>query len=258
MELFLITFIPFIGTTLGSAMVFFLKDKIKPSIQKVLAGFAAGVMIAASIWSLLIPAIEMAEYQGQTPWIPATVGFFVGILFLLFLDSIIPHLHVNHDKPEGVHSSFKETTMLVLAVTLHNIPEGMAVGVTLAGALSGSIGMTMAGAIALAIGIAIQNFPEGAIISMPLKTHGITKGRAFVYGTLSGIVEPVATVITILLTTLVTPILSYILAFAAGAMMYVVVEELIPEAQEGEHTNIGTIGVAIGFVLMMILDIALG
>lgn len=258
MELFLITFIPFIGTTLGSAMVFFLKDKIKPSIQKILAGFAAGVMIAASIWSLLIPAIEMAESQGQISWIPATVGFFVGILFLLFLDSIIPHLHVNHDKPEGVHSSFKETTMLVLAVTLHNIPEGMAVGVTLAGALSGSIGMTMAGAIALAIGIAIQNFPEGAIISMPLKTHGITKGRAFVYGTLSGIVEPVATAITILLTTLVTPILSYILAFAAGAMMYVVVEELIPEAQEGEHTNIGTIGVAIGFVLMMILDIALG
>lgn len=258
MELFLITFIPFVGTTLGSAMVFFLKDKIKPSIQKILAGFAAGVMIAASIWSLLIPAIEMAESQGQTPWIPAAVGFLMGILFLLFLDSLIPHLHANNDKPEGIHSSFKKTTMLVLAVTLHNIPEGMAVGVTLAGALSGSIGMTMAGAIALAIGIAIQNFPEGAIISMPLKTHGITKGRAFVYGTLSGIVEPVATAITILLTTLVTPILSYILAFAAGAMMYVVVEELIPEAQEGEHTNIGTIGVAIGFVLMMILDIALG
>ncbi len=258
MEVFIIILIPFIGTALGAGMVFFLKDRIKPSLQRLLSGFAAGVMISASIWSLLIPSVEMAEMQNKISWLPATIGFLVGILFLLLLDKIIPHLHVSNTNPEGIHSSFKETTMLVLAVTLHNIPEGMAVGVTIAGAINNSIGMTLVGAMALAIGIAIQNFPEGAIISMPLRTHGVSKRRAFVYGTLSGIVEPVATCITILLTNLVTPFLSYVLAFAAGAMMYVVVEELIPESQEKTNSDIGTIGIAIGFVLMMVLDIALG
>ena len=245
MEVFIIILIPFIGTALGAGMVFFLKDRIKPSLQRLLSGFAAGVMISASIWSLLIPSVEMAEMQNKISWLPATIGFLVGILFLLLLDKIIPHLHVSNTNPEGIHSSFKETTMLVLAVTLHNIPEGMAVGVTIAGAINNSIGMTLIGAMALAIGIAIQNFPEGAII-------------AFVYGTLSGIVEPGATCITILLTNLVTPMLSYVLAFAAGAMIYVVVEELIPESQEKTNSDIGTIGIAIGFVLMMVLDIALG
>ena len=258
MELLYGLAIPFIGTTLGAAMVFFLKNNIKKSVEKLLLGFASGVMIAASIWSLIIPAIEMAEEQGKIGWVPPAIGFMLGIVFLLVLDSIIPHSHLDKEKPEGVKSKLKKSTMLVLAVTLHNIPEGMAVGVTFAGALIGNVEITLAGAFALSIGIAIQNFPEGAIISMPLRSEGISKSRAFLYGTLSGIVEPIAAIITILLTNIVVPILPYLLSFAAGAMIYVVVEELIPEAQAGEHSNIGTIGVAIGFVVMMILDVALG
>lgn len=250
--------IPFLGTTLGAAMVFLMKNKINNKIEKLLLGFASGVMIAASIWSLLIPAIEMSESQGKIAWVPATIGFLLGITFLLVLDSVIPHMHLKSDKPEGIKSKLKRTTMMVFAVTLHNIPEGMAVGVTFAGALTQNAGITMAGAFALAIGIAIQNFPEGAIISMPLKSEGMSKTKAFLYGTLSGIVEPIGAIITILLTNAVVPMLPYLLAFAAGAMIYVVVEELIPESQAGEHSNIGTIGVAIGFVVMMILDIALG
>ena len=250
--------IPFLGTTLGAAMVFLMKNKINNKIEKLLLGFASGVMIAASIWSLLIPAIEMSESQGKIAWVPAAIGFLLGITFLLVLDSVIPHMHLKCDKPEGIKSKLKKTTMMVFAVTLHNIPEGMAVGVTFAGALTQNAGITMAGAFALAIGIAIQNFPEGAIISMPLKSEGMSKPKAFLYGTLSGIVEPIGAIITILLTNAVVPMLPYLLAFAAGAMIYVVVEELIPESQAGEHSNIGTIGVAIGFVVMMILDVALG
>lgn len=250
--------IPFLGTTLGSAMVFFMKNKVNPRLQKFLLGFAAGVMMAASVWSLLIPSMDMAVEQGKIQWYPALIGFLLGIGFLLLLDTLTPHLHIDSNKPEGLKSKLKNETMLVLAVTLHNIPEGMSVGVVLAGAVSGSTGLTIAGAIALAIGIALQNFPEGAIISMPLESEGKSKGKAFIYGMLSGIVEPIAAIITILLTGLITPLLPYLLAFAAGAMIYVVVEELIPEAQEDGHTNIGTIGVAIGFALMMVLDIALG
>ena len=250
--------IPFAGTALGSAMVIFLKNNIKQSVEKLLLGFASGVMIAASIWSLLIPAIEMSEQQGKIGWIAPAIGFLLGMIFLLVLDSVIPHMHLDKEKPEGVKSKLKKTTMLVLAVTLHNIPEGMAVGVTFAGAILGNAGITITGAFALAIGIAIQNFPEGAIISMPLKSQGVPKGKAFLYGALSGIVEPIGAIITICLTNLVIPILPYLLSFAAGAMIYVVIEELIPESQMGEHSNIGTIGVAIGFVIMMILDVALG
>ena len=239
--------IPFAGTALGSAMVFFMKKEMNERLQKLLLGFASGVMIAASVWSLLIPAIEMAEQESAAAWIPAAAGFLLGMGFLLLLDTLTPHLHFTEDKPEGMPAHLKKTTMLVLAVTLHNIPEGMAVGVTF-----------LAGAFALSIGIAIQNFPEGAIISMPLKGQGISKARAFLYGTLSGIVEPAAAFLTILLTSLVVPLLPYLLSFAAGAMIYVVVEELIPESQTGAHSNIGTVGVALGFTLMMILDVALG
>lgn len=258
MNLFIGLAIPFLGTTLGAAMVFLMKNKMNKKVEKLLLGFASGVMIAASIWSLLIPSIEMSEKQNQISWIPAAIGFLLGIVFLLVLDSVIPHLHLNNEKPEGIKSKLKKTTMMVFAVTLHNIPEGMAVGVTFAGAIIGNAGITMAGAFALAIGIAIQNFPEGAIISMPLKSKGMSKGRAFWLGTLSGIVEPIGAIVTILLTNAVIPILPYLLSFAAGAMIYVVVEELIPESQAGEHSNIGTIGIAIGFTIMMILDVALG
>ncbi len=250
--------IPLIGTSLGAAMVFLLKREMKSSVNKALLGFASGVMIAASVWSLLIPAIDMDEASGGTGWLPAVIGFLLGIGFLLLLDTIIPHLHTDTDKPEGKPSSLGKSTMLILAVTLHNIPEGMAVGVVFAGFISGNTTITAAGAFVLAIGIAIQNFPEGAIISMPLLGSGITKKRAFSYGFLSGLVEPIGAIITILLTSLITPVLPYILSFAAGAMIYVVVEELIPEAQSGEHSNIGTIGAAIGFALMMFLDVALG
>jgi len=258
MDLFWGLIIPFLGTTLGSAMVFFMKNKINNKVEKILLGFASGVMIAASVWSLLIPSIDMAEEQGVIAWIPATVGFLLGMLFLLVLDSVIPHLHLNSNKPEGMKSKLQKTTMMVLAVTLHNIPEGMAVGVVFAGAISQNSGITLAGAFALAIGIAIQNFPEGAIISMPLKSEGTSKLKAFWYGTLSGIVEPIGAILTIALTNLVVPVLPYFLSFAAGAMIYVVVEELIPASQAGDHSNIGTVGVAIGFVIMMILDVALG
>ena len=249
--------IPFAGTALGSAMVFFMRGMHK-EIERLLLGFASGVMIAASVWSLLIPAIDMAGEQGQTAWVPAAGGFLGVMAFLLVLDSLIPHLHMESEEPEGVESTLKKTTMLVLAVTLHNIPEGMSVGVTFAGAMIGDAGITMAGAFALAAGIAIQNFPEGAIISMPLRSEGVSRKRAFVYGALSGIVEPIGAFITILLAEQIVSALPVFLAFAAGAMIYVVVEELIPEAQAGAHSNIGTVGVAIGFVIMMILDVALG
>lgn len=239
-------------------MRIFLKDQISPFVQKGLLGFASGVMIAASVWSLLIPAIDMSEPMGELSFVPAVVGFAVGIAFLLLMDKIIPHLHLSSDEPEGIKTSLKKSTMLVLAVTLHNIPEGMAVGVVFAGVMTGSDNITLTGAFALAIGIAIQNFPEGAIISLPLKTEGKSKGKAFGYGILSGVVEPIGALITIMLTTYVVPLLPYLLSFAAGAMVYVVVEELIPEASEGEHSNIGTIGFAIGFLIMMTLDVALG
>ncbi len=250
--------IPLLGTTLGAFMVFFMKDKINAKLEKVLLGFAAGVMIAASIWSLLIPSIDMSESLGRLSFIPATVGFLLGMLFLLILDSLIPHLHLNTDKPEGLKSKLKKTTMMVFAVTLHNIPEGMAVGVTFAGAIMGNTSISLAGALALSIGIAIQNFPEGAIISMPLKSEGMSKKKAFFYGFLSGIVEPIGAILTILFAKAVVLILPYLLSFAAGAMIYVVVEELIPESQSGKHSNLGTIGVAIGFAIMMVLDVALG
>ena len=258
MNLFWGLLIPFLGTTLGSMTVFLMKNKMNNKLEKVLLGFASGVMIAASVWSLLIPAINMTKEQGGISWLPASIGFLLGILFLLALDSLVPHLHLESDKPEGIKTKLKKTTMLVFAVTLHNIPEGMAVGVTFAGAMMSNAGITMAGAFALAIGIAIQNFPEGAIISMPLNSEGMSKSKAFLYGTLSGIVEPIGAIITILLTSIIVPVLPYLLAFAAGAMIYVVVEELIPESQAGNHSNIATIGVAVGFVLMMILDVALG
>lgn len=257
MQLFAGLLIPFLGTTLGSAMVFFMRGMHK-EIERLLLGFASGVMIAASVWSLLIPAIDMAGEQGQVAWVPAAGGFLGGMAFLLVLDSLIPHLHLESVEPEGVETSLKKTTMLVLAVTLHNIPEGMSVGVTFAGAMIGDAGITMAGAFALAVGIAIQNFPEGAIISMPLRSEGVSRKRAFAYGALSGIVEPVGAFVTILLAEQIISALPVFLAFAAGAMIYVVVEELIPEAQSGTHSNIGTVGVAIGFVIMMILDVALG
>ena len=258
MELFWGLAIPFLGTTFGSAMVFFMKNKINNKVEKFLLGFASGVMISASFFSLLIPSMDMAKEQQVIEWLPATVGFLLGILFLLLLDNLIPHIHINSEKPEGLKAKLQKTTMMVLAVTLHNIPEGMAVGVVFAGALSQNVGITMAGAIVLAIGIAIQNFPEGAIISMPLKSEGMSKSKAFLYGTLSGIVEPIGAIITIALTNLVLPILPYFLSFAAGAMIYVVVEELIPSSQSDDHSNLGTIGVAIGFAIMMVLDVALG
>ena len=250
--------LPFLGTTLGAACVFFMKGQMKPLVQKMLLGFASGVMVAASVWSLLIPAMDMSEEMGKYAFIPAAAGFLLGILFLLGMDRAVPHVHMGAECAEGPKCSLKKTTMLVLAVTLHNIPEGMAVGVVFAGMLSQNTEITVAGAFALSVGIAIQNFPEGAIISMPLKSEGTGKGKAFLYGMLSGAVEPVAAVITILLAGFITPVLPYLLSFAAGAMLYVVVEELIPEASEGEHSNIGTIGFAAGFVLMMILDVALG
>lgn len=250
--------VPFLGTMLGAACVFFLKNQLKPGVQKALLGFASGVMVAASVWSLIIPAINMSEDKGKLAFIPAAVGIIFGMAFLLIMDKAIPHLHLDHDEPEGVKVKLKKTTMLVLAVTLHNIPEGMAVGVVFAGFVSGESSITFAGAVALAIGIAIQNFPEGAVISLPLKSEGESKYKAFLYGTLSGIVEPVAAGLTVIFSSVITPILPYVLSFAAGAMLYVVVEELIPEASEGEHTNIGTIGFGVGFVIMMILDVALG
>lgn len=250
--------VPFLGTSLGAACVFFMKNGLNRLVQKALLGFASGVMVAASVWSLLIPSIDMSEGMGKFAFLPAAIGFIFGILFLLLMDKIIPHLHMNEDKPEGLPSHLKKTTMLVLAVTLHNIPEGMAVGVVFAGFLMGSGNITLTGALALAIGIAIQNFPEGAIISLPLRSEGTGKGKAFLYGALSGIVEPIAAIITIAAASVVIPILPYLLSFAAGAMIYVVIEELLPEASTGSHSNIATIWFSVGFLLMMILDVALG
>ena len=250
--------IPFIGTSLGAACVFFMKNELKKSVQRALSGFAAGVMVAASIWSLIIPAMEQCEDMGKLSFIPVLVGFWLGTLFLLILDSVVPHLHLNAEKAEGPKAKLKRTTMMVLAVTLHNIPEGMAVGVVFAGLTSGNALITSGGALALALGIAIQNFPEGAIISMPLCAEGNSKGKAFLYGVLSGAVEPIGAVLTIVAASFIIPAMPYLLSFAAGAMIYVVVEELIPEMSEGEHSNIGVVMFVMGFTTMMALDVALG
>lgn len=258
MKTFLWLLIPFLGTTLGAAMVFFLKDTINKNLQRVLLGIASGVMIAASVWSLIIPALEMSEPLGKWNFIPVVVGVALGMLFLLLLDRIIPHLHPTSSEPEGIKACISKSLMLVLAVTIHNIPEGIAVGVVFASVLSGNTDATFAGAVALAIGMAVQNFPEGAVVSMPLKVEGKSKTKAFLLGSASGIVEPIAAGITILLADLLIPVLPYFLTFAAGAMFYVVVEELIPEASEGEHSNLGTLGFGIGFLIMLILDVALG
>ena len=258
METFLGILIPFLGTTLGASCVFFMKKSLNNLIQRSLAGFAAGVMVAASIWSLLIPAIEQSEDMGKLSFLPAFIGFWSGVLFLLLLDRLIPHLHVGSEQAEGPKSNLGRTTMMVLAVTLHNIPEGMAVGVVYAGFLSGNTQITAASALALSLGIAIQNFPEGAIISMPLRAEGESKDRAFLSGVLSGVVEPIGAVLTIVAAQLVIPALPYLLSFAAGAMLYVVVEELIPEMSQGRHSNLGTVFFAVGFSVMMVLDVALG
>lgn len=250
--------IPFLGTSLGSGCVFFMRRSLSKKVQRALTGFAAGVMTAASIWSLIIPAMGMAEDKGKLAFLPAVIGFWCGILFLLVLDTLIPHLHMNAEKAEGVPSRLARTTMMVLAVTMHNIPEGMAVGIVYAGFMSGSAEMSAGGAFALALGIAIQNFPEGAIISMPLHAEGKSKSKAFAGGVLSGIVEPTGAALTILFAGLFLPAMPYLLSFAAGAMIYVVVEELIPEMSEGEHSNIGVIMFSVGFTLMMTLDVALG
>ena len=250
--------LPFLGTSLGAAGVFFLKGQMNRTLQRSLTGFASGVMVAASIWSLIIPAINQSEHMGKLAFLPAVVGVWAGFLFLLLLDQLVPHLHLNSNCPEGTPCGLGKSTMMVLAVALHNLPEGMAVGVVIAGWLSGSSGLSFAGVLALSLGIALQNLPEGAIISMPLRSNGMKKGKAFTYGVLSGIIEPIGAIATILLAKFVVPVLPYLLSFAAGAMLYVVVEELIPEMSEGEHSNIGTIFFAVGFTLMMMLDVALG
>ena len=250
--------IPFLGTSLGALCVLFMKREMNAQVRKALTGFAAGVMVAASVWSLIIPSINQSEAMGKMAFVPATVGFWLGILFLLFLDTVTPHLHMNSDEPEGPKSNLKNTTKLVLAVTIHNIPEGMAVGVVYAGLLAEQSEITMLGALALSLGIAIQNFPEGAIVSMPLRSQGMSRRKACLYGIASGAVEPVAALITILLSSILVPVLPYFLSFAAGAMLYVVVEELIPEMAEGKHSNIGTLMFAAGFSIMMILDVTLG
>ena len=250
--------LPFAGTILGSFFVFFMKGMMNEKLQRALTGFAAGVMTAASVWSLLIPSMDQAEGMGKWAFIPAVVGFLGGIFFLLILDSVVPHMHLNSKEAEGAKVEIPKTTMLIFAVALHNLPEGMAVGVVYAGWESGNAGLSLAGALALALGIAIQNIPEGAIISMPLQAEGMSKGKSFLYGVLSGVVEPLGALVTIWAAGIVIPVLPYLLSFAAGAMIYVVVEELIPEMSEGEHSNIGTIFFSCGFALMMILDVALG
>ena len=250
--------IPLLGTMLGSAFVFLMKDEMSARVQKALLGFASGVMVAASVWSLLIPAIEMEADSGKLSVVPAAIGFLLGMGFLLLLDELTPHLHVGSDTPEGPRSRLSRTVMLALAVTIHNLPEGMAVGVVFAGAEQGAAGLSLASAVAVSLGIAIQNVPEGAIISMPMRAEGNSKWRSFLIGSLSGAVEPVGAIAVLLLASLLMPIMPYMLAFAAGAMFYVVVEELIPEASEGEHSNLSTIGFAIGFVLMMVLDVVMG
>ena len=250
--------IPFMGTALGSACVFFMKNEMKRSIQRALIGFASGVMVAASVWSLLIPAMEMSQEMARWAFLPAVIGFLVGILFLLLLDYTVPHLHLDTDQSEGPQSTLSRTAKMLLAVTIHNLPEGMAVGIVIAGYRSGTDGITAGGMLALALGIAIQNFPEGAIISMPLHAEGVSKGRSFIGGVLSGAVEPVGALLVMLASGIFVPAMPYMLSFAAGAMLYVVVEELIPEMSEGKHSNWGTISFALGFVLMMILDVTLG
>ena len=250
--------LPFLGTALGSGGVFFMRRELRRNVQRALTGFAAGVMTAASVWSLLIPSMEMSEDKGRLAFLPAVIGFWAGVLFLLLLDSLIPHLHMNTEKAEGLPSRLARTTMMVLAVTLHNIPEGMAVGIVYAGAVNGTGDLTSGGALALALGIAIQNFPEGAIISMPLRAEGKSRVRAFADGVLSGAVEPAGALLTIFFAGLFLPMMPYLLSFAAGAMIYVVVEELIPEMSEGEHSNIGVLMFSLGFTVMMLLDTALG
>ena len=251
-------FIPFVGTSLGAACVLFVKDKLNRKLERGFTGFAAGVMVAASVWSLLIPSMEQSNRMGKLAFVPAVVGLFIGFLFLQMLDCVIPHLHLHSEESEGPKSNLKKSSMMVLAIALHNLPEGMAVGVVLAGMMSGEGGISAASATALALGIAIQNFPEGAIIAMPLRNEGVSKGKAFLYGMLSGLVEPIGAVITLLAASVVLPVMPYLLSFAAGAMLYVVVEELIPEMSEGEHSHIGTVFFAVGFAVMMILDVVLG
>lgn len=257
-EVLLIVLLPFLGTIIGSGFVFFLKGQMNKKLQRALMGFAAGVMVAASIWSLIIPAMEQSGHMGKLAFLPAFIGVWGGVLFLLALDHMIPHLHINSECPEGMRCELKKPTMLFFAVALHNLPEGMAVGVVAAGWLAGNEAISVSAALALAVGIAIQNVPEGAIISMPMRSDGMSRGRAFGYGAVSGVIEPIGAVITILLAALMVPILPYLLAFSAGAMLYVVVEELIPEMSEGEHSNIGTVFFTVGFSLMMVLDVALG
>lgn len=258
MEAFCGILIPFLGTSLGAACVFFMRKTLSDAVQRALTGFAAGVMVAASVWSLIIPAIEQSESWGSFAFLPAFIGFWIGVLFLFLLDHIIPHLHAKSEQAEGPKSKLRRTTMMVLAVTLHNIPEGMAVGVIYAGYVSGNAQITAASALALSLGIAIQNFPEGAIISLPLHAEGEKKGKAFLGGVLSGVVEPIGATVTLLMAQLIVPALPYLLSFAAGAMLYVVTEELIPEMSQGEHSNLGTLFFAVGFSVMMALDVALG
>ena len=253
-----VVLLPFLGTAIGSAFVFFLRGQMNLTLQRLLTGFAAGVMVAASVWSLIIPAMDQSAHLGKLAFLPAFVGVWAGFLFLLLLDKWIPHLHLNSECPEGTACNLGKSTMMVLAVALHNLPEGMAVGVVAAGWLSGNESISAASALALSLGIALQNLPEGAIISMPLTSQGMSRRRSFSYGVLSGAVEPLGAVLTILLAGLLVPVLPYLLAFSAGAMLYVVVEELIPEMSEGEHSNIGTVFFAVGFTLMMVLDVALG
>ena len=250
--------LPFLGTTIGAGLVFFMKGAMNLKLQRILTGFAAGVMVAASVWSLIIPAMDQSAHMGKLAFLPAFIGVWAGFLFLLLLDRLIPHLHLNSECPEGTPCNLGKSTMMVLAVALHNLPEGMAVGVVVAGWLTGNESISAAAALALSLGIALQNLPEGAIISMPLKSQGMGKGKAFTYGVLSGVIEPIGAVLTILLAELIIPLLPYMLSFAAGAMLYVVVEELIPEMSEGEHSHIGTVLFAVGFSVMMVLDIVLG
>jgi ZIP family zinc transporter len=258
MNTLIIVALPFLGTVIGASTVLLARHSVSSRIHNALLGFAAGVMVAAAVWSLIIPSLELSEPMGKMSWMPAAVGIILGMLFLLALDSLVPHMHPGTDTREGLRSTLGKRQMLMLAVTLHNIPEGMAVGAVIAGALAGEMGISIAAATALAIGMAIQNIPEGAIISLPLRGDGMSRGKAFGYGALSGIVEPISALAMVLLYEHISPILPYLLSFSAGAMLYVVVEELIPETQQGKHSDIGTIAFAIGFVIMMILDVALG
>ena len=258
MDILPLILIPFVGTALGAATVFLTRDKVSSRVQNALLGFAAGVMVAASVWSLIIPAIDLSQHLDKLSWMPSAVGILLGMLFLLALDSLVPHMHPTGDSAEGLQSKLGRRPMLMLAVMLHNIPEGMAVGAVIAGAMQGNSGITIAAALALAVGMAIQNIPEGAIISLPLRADGASRRKSFGYGALSGIVEPLSAALMILLFEHISPLLPYLLAFSAGAMLYVVVEELVPETQRGEHSNIGTIAFAIGFIIMMVLDVSLG